>query len=673
MSVPTEPLRYRAFISYSHRDSAVTATLHRRLEGFRVPRGLRATSNARELPARLHPVFRDRDELASSARLSQSIQAALDESEALVVVCSPAAVASPWVGEEISYFRRTHPDRPVFAFVVAGDPSLDCRRDPDRAALPLALALEDPLQPEGARGEPLAADARAEGDGFAHAFLKLVAGLLGVRYDDLRRRDQKRRQQRWAIALAAAFSLTAVFAYLAWEATRARDEARAAQARVELELRSEQQTREFLISVFQLADANEARGNAVTVREVLDRAVQRIDRAEFDRPAVRARFLATLGQAYSSLGLNRRGAELLQQSMLGIQASASDPDARRQQVDSAIELADTYFDMGEYESALAVLDRAEKTGLDPLQRVRTANVRGDVLSYLERDPEAATAYREAMSLADGSGADAAFRDAARARSLAGLATLSLFAGDGAAAERDYAEAIALLERSAGADHPSTINATISLGSAAYRAGRRVAAREAWERALALAERVFEPGGPQAGTLRNNLGRMLLEDGDLAAAEPLLRSALASDREHRSDRFDDLAYPLHNLGYLLLVRGERDEAESLLREALPIAESSQHRMLGPILAALADLRCAVAADEEARALAQRAVEASRNADGADAWYAALARLTAAACSARAGEIIDRSAARRDLDAVQAKWGSASPFARRAQAQFDALPR
>ena len=30
--------RYRAFISYSHRDRAVTAWLHRALEGYRLPR-----------------------------------------------------------------------------------------------------------------------------------------------------------------------------------------------------------------------------------------------------------------------------------------------------------------------------------------------------------------------------------------------------------------------------------------------------------------------------------------------------------------------------------------------------------------------------------------------------------------------------------------------------------
>src|SRR5690606_19742817 len=109
-----------------------------------------------------------------------------------VVVCSPAAVASPWVDAEIAYFRRTYPQRPVLAFVVDGDPGIDPRVDAPQAALPLRLALLDPDDPGGELGEPLAADARAVADGFTSAFFKLAAGLLGVRYDDLRQRDHRR-------------------------------------------------------------------------------------------------------------------------------------------------------------------------------------------------------------------------------------------------------------------------------------------------------------------------------------------------------------------------------------------------------------------------------------------------------------------------------------------------
>lgn len=668
-------LRYRAFLSYCHRDGVTTARLHRRLETYSVPRALRGIQeDGREVPPRIHPVFRDRDELATAAQLSRTIEEALDASEALVVVCSPAAVASPWVNAEIAYFRRTHPDRPVFAFVVSGDPGLDPLREPARAAFPPSLLQADPERPEAGVGEPIAADAREEGDGFSAAFLKLAAGLLGVRYDQLRRRDQRRRQQRWMLATASGVLLSAVFAFLAWQATVARDAARIAQSAAELELQSERQTRDFLLSVFQLADATEARGERVTVREVLDRAVQRIDRTDFVRPAIRARYLATMGQAYASLGLNRRSVELLRASLGALEADSLDPVAQTQRGDSRIALADTLFDMGEYEAALAELDQlADRTAtaaLNPLQRAQTANIRGEVLTYLERDADALASFEAALaSLAERATDEAG--EAEQARSLAGRATLQLFEGDAKGAEEGYRQALALLRRTLGTDHPRSITTIGSLGSAAYRNGRRDVARAAWQEALALAVRVYDADNPEIGTNKSNLGVLLLEDGDLDQAEPLLRDALASDRKHRGDDFDDLAYPLHNLGYLLLARGRHDEAATLLEEGLLIAEQHKHRMRGPILNALADLRCTTDAADVGRALADRAVAAYTDVDPADAWRAAQARVTLAYCRARQGESVSRSQVAADLKQVRDRWPRGNPFRSRAEAQLKSL--
>ena len=106
-------------------------------------------------------------------------------------------------------------------------------------------------------------------------------GLLDVPYDALRRRELRRSQRRWTALGATALGLSAVFALLALQATAARDEAREAQARAELELASERQTREFLVSVFESADPENARGEPITVRDALDQAVDRIDDMEF--------------------------------------------------------------------------------------------------------------------------------------------------------------------------------------------------------------------------------------------------------------------------------------------------------------------------------------------------------------------------------------------------------
>ena len=80
-------MRYSAFISYNHRDKASAAWLHRAIETYRIPPRLRGRQTPLGvLGARLPPVFRDREEMATSPDLSQSIREALAESASLIVV-----------------------------------------------------------------------------------------------------------------------------------------------------------------------------------------------------------------------------------------------------------------------------------------------------------------------------------------------------------------------------------------------------------------------------------------------------------------------------------------------------------------------------------------------------------------------------------------------------------
>lgn len=662
--------RYRAFLSYSHRDEKVARKLHGRLEAFAVPRALRGKrSDGTVVGARLGPVFRDRDELASTASLSDAIEQALDESAALIVVCSPAAVASRWVDEEIAYFRRRHSQRPVFAFVVDGDPTVDPRASPTRAAFPANLARA----PDGSLSEPIAADARTQGDGFAQAFLKLVAGLLGLGYDQLRQREQRRRQRRWTAIAGLAALLAIVFAALAVQATRARNDARAAQARAELELTSERQTREFLLSVFRLADANEARGNSVTVREVLDRAVARIDTAEFARTEVRARFLATMGQAYSSLGLTKRGVQLLSASIETAGNNAASTTDSMQQTESRIELADLLYSMGEYDRAVALLNTIDASNVATWQqRARVANVRGDVYAYTEKHAEARASYDLALDIVARMDPSTS-RDGvlARGRSLWGIAALAQFSGDYAAAERGYEDVVALLEPVVGEKQPDTIAAINALGSSAYQRGDLRRARAEFQRSLSAAQALYDSNSPEIANIENNLGRLLLETGDVSGAEPMLRHALASDRKNMSETFDDLAYPLLNLAAARYAQGDRVEAKQLLEEALPIAEKARHRMYGPILSTLADLECGGGDSTRGTELAAHAVTV--NAEQADIapWYTAQAKLTLAYCEAVAGNTAAKGTAAPLADELERKWGAASPFVIRAREQVRAI--
>jgi len=211
--------RYKAYISYSHEDARWAAWLHRALESYRVPRRLVGSAGAAgEVPARLSPIFRDRDDLSTSHSLDSDLATALEESEALIVVCSPAAAASRWVNEEIRRFKALGRSERVFCMIVDGDPEAAVDRG---GAFPPAL-----FEGVAEGGEPLAADARDFADGKRLARQKMVAGLLGVRLDEIRQRDLKRRR-RWRLIGGAAATAVLVLAVVAWQSAVAERQERA--------------------------------------------------------------------------------------------------------------------------------------------------------------------------------------------------------------------------------------------------------------------------------------------------------------------------------------------------------------------------------------------------------------------------------------------------------------
>jgi hypothetical protein len=209
MSADVGSIRYPAFLSYSHRDAVFARRLHRRLEAYALPRRLVGRSGPRgPVPARLTPIFRDREELPAADSLSAEVRAALAASGALVVVCSPAAAASPWVAREIDTFRDLHPGRPVLAVLAEGEPG---------DAFP-------PLLLNGGT-EPLAADFRKGQDGEGLGFLKLVSGIAGVGLDELIQRDAQRRLRAVTAVTAGAVAVMLAMGGLAVFAFEARAEA----------------------------------------------------------------------------------------------------------------------------------------------------------------------------------------------------------------------------------------------------------------------------------------------------------------------------------------------------------------------------------------------------------------------------------------------------------------
>jgi tetratricopeptide (TPR) repeat protein len=212
--------RYKAFISYSHKDRDWSAWLQRALENYRVPK--RLVGNEGEfgpVPRRLAPVFRDREDLPSASDLSAKVKESLEFSETLIVICSPAAAQSRWVNEEIRQFKSLGREERVLALIVEGDPQ---SKDPDQQCFPPALTVSA----DGSPCEPLAADARKWADGKLLAKLKIVAGVLGIRLDELRRRNMQRSRRIWTFATVTSVAMLLLTGTLVFTTFSSQKEAR---------------------------------------------------------------------------------------------------------------------------------------------------------------------------------------------------------------------------------------------------------------------------------------------------------------------------------------------------------------------------------------------------------------------------------------------------------------
>jgi hypothetical protein len=186
--------KYRAFLSYSHRDTAWAEWLHKALEAYSIDRDLIGRETAQgPIPKTLRPVFRDRDDFPAGHSLSDQTRAALEASQFLIAICSPNAARSEYVNEEIRAFKALGHAANVIPVIVDGVPG-DAKRECFPPALRFKLDIAGALTSE--REEPIAADARSEGDGREIAKQKIVAGLLGVCLDEVMRRAERAMKRR---------------------------------------------------------------------------------------------------------------------------------------------------------------------------------------------------------------------------------------------------------------------------------------------------------------------------------------------------------------------------------------------------------------------------------------------------------------------------------------------
>ena len=636
-------MRYSAFISYNHKDRSWAAWLHRELERYRLPQALVGRqSPLGPLARRLPPVFQDREELAASTNLADSVREALGDAASLIVICSRNGAASHWVNEEVR----------VFAALGRAD-RIQCLLVPEADERPEVAVPQSEIFPPALLelGEPLAADARKSGDGKRNAFLKLLAGVIGVRYDELRQREQLRRQKR-LLTLAAAASVgfllmtgLAAFALVSRaQAVHERDIAR--QKTI-----TAQRTTEFVKSLFEVADPQEAQGEQITVVDALDRGARQLEGELSNEPDVKAELVTTLSEVYMGLGSFRRADDLIRRSL---SLPVTDRETRARQMAA---FAASRALQGDYERAASIFGQITNNIGDP-QKLNDPTLysrvllgRADSLTKLDRYGEARSLTQKALAW---DRAHAGQRSALVARDLEALALIDQMDGKYAASNRAYQNALQMRVAAQGRLHPKVSEDLNQLGVNAYFQSDPDTAARYWRQNLALDERVLGANHPDLALTLNSLARLMIEQRKFREAIPLLARSEKIFLAQRGDTHDDFAFIFSNLALARRGVGDDAGAETLFRRALVAAQVHDHRLIAPIETDLADLLCSKGQFGEAMALLERAAPLMRKRYPDQAWRSAWVVNTRDACLVRQGDKSGRELVKNSAPVVLERW-------------------
>lgn len=196
-----ERYNYYAFISYKRQDEKWARWIHRNLETYRIPSVIRKKNL--NVPAKIYPVFLDKTDI-TGGKLLERLHEELDQSQYLIVICSPNSAKSEWVNREISHFIESGREDYIVPVIVEGKPHAE---DESEECYPPALRTEVQSEILGISVEEL---------GKHKAFLRTAATLLNLKYDQLVMRDKRRRRRRRIIQGSAAGIFLIGAAAAAW-------------------------------------------------------------------------------------------------------------------------------------------------------------------------------------------------------------------------------------------------------------------------------------------------------------------------------------------------------------------------------------------------------------------------------------------------------------------------
>ncbi|MEK7728999.1 MAG: serine/threonine-protein kinase, partial [candidate division KSB1 bacterium] len=246
--------------------------------------------------------------------------------------------------------------------------------------------------------------------------------------------------------------------------------------RIALERDKAEEVSKFLVEIFQVSDPNEAKGDTITAREILERGAEKITKELKDQPLLQATMMNTMGVVYRNLGLYVPARKLLEESL------------RIRRLNRESESEDL------------------TTSLNEL---------GLLLSAIGNLPAADSLHREALELAENKFGK---KSTPVATAKSNLAIVLRAKGNYKEAERFYREALALQKEILGNGNLEVANTLNNLAHVRYDQSGLAEADSLFRESLALRRKILGDDHLDVAQSYNNLGAVLGEAGRMEEAK-----------------------------------------------------------------------------------------------------------------------------------------------------------
>jgi non-specific serine/threonine protein kinase/serine/threonine-protein kinase len=329
----------------------------------------------------------------------------------------------------------------------------------------------------------------------------------------------------------------------------------------------------FMTGMFKISNPSEARGNAVTAREILDKSSKDIDAGLRKDPELQAQLMGTMAQTYAGLGLYARAQDLVEHAQ-AIQSSLFG-ERNRETLASESYLAQLLRAQGhlpEAEKLLLSTIAAQRQVLGPNDPDTLASM--DRLGYVyaneARPADAERLFRQTL---DAERKVLGPDDPQTLSTLNELAEVLTPQGRYSEADQIYGELIAAQKRTLGPDHPATLLSMSHAAENLEEEGRLPEAEKLYSDVIAAQRRILGPEHPQTLRAMTMLALTLAKEGRYSEADKLQSQVIEIKTRVLGPTHTSTLQSMEMEALGLSRSGRYADAEKMFRDVIEAAEKT----------------------------------------------------------------------------------------------------